>query len=84
MELKDRNAKDEKGNLISQIESKPGVYLQYDNAKNEMNEILLEFDNILSKEKKNSNALLFNTITLKILNTNLKFLKKLLNIIAIL
>ena len=70
--------KDEKGNLISQIESKPGVYLQYDNAKNEMNEILLEFDNILSKEKKNSNALLFNTITLKILNTNLKFLKKLL------
>ena len=44
--------KDEKGNLISQIESKPGVYLQYDNAKNEMNEILLEFDNILSKEKK--------------------------------
>ena len=44
--------KDEKGNSITQIESKPGVYLQYDNAKNEKNEILLEFDNILAREKK--------------------------------
>ena len=55
-ELKDNysivNTKDDKGNLIQKIESKPGVCEEYDNCKNELNQILNTFTEIIQKEKK--------------------------------
>ena len=46
------NTKDDKGNLIQKIESKPGIYGEYDDCKEELNNILNKFEEILQKEKK--------------------------------
>ncbi len=46
------NTKDDKGNLIQKIESKPGIYEEYDDCKEELNNILNKFEEILQKEKK--------------------------------
>ena len=43
--------KDKKDNVIFQIESKPGVYSEYDNCKEEIKNIKKKFDDILQKEK---------------------------------
>ena len=44
--------KDSRGNTISQIESKPGVYSEYDECKEEIEKIKENLDDILQKEKK--------------------------------
>ena len=44
--------KDSRGNTISQIESKPGVYPEYDECKEEIEKIKENLDDILQKEKK--------------------------------
>ena len=44
--------KDEKGNSIYNVESKPGVYQEYDDCKEKLSNIKKIFDEILLKEKK--------------------------------
>ena len=44
--------KDSKDNMVLQIESKPGVNPEYDNCKEEIEEIKKNLDEILQKEKK--------------------------------
>ena len=44
--------KDSKDNMVLQIESKPGVYPEYDNCKEEIKNIKKNLDDILQREKK--------------------------------
>jgi DNA mismatch repair protein MSH6 len=44
--------KDSKDNMVFQIESKPGVFPEYDNCKEEIKNIKQNLDDILQKEKK--------------------------------
>ena len=49
--------KDKKENTIFQIESKPGIYPEYDSCKEEIKNIKKTFDDILQKEKQRLNCI---------------------------